>query len=192
MHVADDLRPYTCIVPNCKTPYVLFATEKKWKTHMFEEHRTLWYWRCFDCGKGENDGVPFDNENAFIEHTKTKHLHRPGIRSYEFRIKAEMSRRPEIVGIKSCPLCNWSEGKGKEDKPVNQKALLDHIAQDLHPFSLCAFPVAGDDGWQRNIERESLSVDRVDEWCADNLARCSLEKELSGYRQTLRNISGHF
>jgi tetratricopeptide (TPR) repeat protein len=64
--------------------------------------------------------------------------------------------------IKSCPLCKWPEWEEGEGE-VDRDQLLEHVAKDLHSFSLRALPWADDSG-QETHERIRYSSDKVFDW----------------------------
>lgn len=158
-HVADDLSPYACILPGCVKPEVLFSTKEIWRQHLLEEHRSSEYWICFACG----DGTQFPSEDAFTAHTRTKHV--ASVSPDQMLLVAQMCRRSVPTEIRSCPLCNWPD-TGEEGE-VDKDILLDHIAKDLHSFSLRALPWADDNG-QESDERMNYSADKVYDWLIAN------------------------
>ena len=75
--------------------------------------------------------------------------------------------------ITSCPLCNWPDG---EEGEVDKDVLLDHIAKDIHSFSLLALPWADDNG-QETDERINYSADKVYDWLIKNKLSENPDKE---------------
>ncbi|ATZ50645.1 hypothetical protein BCIN_06g01390 [Botrytis cinerea B05.10] len=155
-HVADDLSPYTCILPDCVNPEVLFSTKETWRQHLLEGHQSFEYWVCFVCG----DDKRFQNEDAFTEHTKT--LHAASVKPDQIPLLRDICKRSTPMEIRSCPLCNWPDG---EKGTVDQGVLLDHIAIGIHSFSLRALPWADDNG-QETDERINSSANKVYDWLA--------------------------
>ncbi|KAK6603924.1 Vegetative incompatibility protein HET-E-1-like protein 15 [Botrytis cinerea] len=155
-HVADDLSPYTCILPDCVNPEVLFSTKETWRQHLLKGHQSFEYWVCFVCG----DDKRFQNEDAFTEHTKT--LHAASVKPDQIPLLRDICKRSTPMEIRSCPLCNWPDG---EKGTVDQGVLLDHIAIGIHSFSLRALPWADDNG-QETDERINSSANKVYDWLA--------------------------
>jgi len=56
---------------------------------------------------------------------------------------ADVCKRSAPVELISCPLCNWTQDK---DSGVDRNALLNHIALELHSFSLLALPWTNEKG----------------------------------------------
>ncbi|KAK6603633.1 Vegetative incompatibility protein HET-E-1-like protein 15 [Botrytis cinerea] len=167
-HVADDLSPYTCILPDCVNPEVLFSTKETWRQHLLEGHQSFEYWVCFVCG----DEKRFQNEDAFTEHTKT--IHAASVKPDQIPLLRDICKRSTPMEIRSCPLCNWPDG---EKGTVDQGVLLDHIAIGIHSFSLRALPWADDNG-QETDERINSSANKVYDW----LATSKLLKDPRGER----------
>ncbi|OCK88697.1 uncharacterized protein K441DRAFT_587699, partial [Cenococcum geophilum 1.58] len=166
-HVADDLSPYTCILPECVKPEVLFVTKEIWRQHLLKEHRSFEYWVCFACG----DGTQLHSEDAFTIHTRTKHA--ASVPPDQISLLTNICRRTAPIEIRSCPLCNWPEG---EEGEVDKDVLLDHIAKDIHSFSLRALPWADDNG-QETDERINHSADKVYDWLIKNNLSENPDKE---------------
>jgi tetratricopeptide (TPR) repeat protein len=70
-------------------------------------------------------------------------------------------------------LCNWPEG---EEGEVDKDVLLDHIAKDIHSFSLRALPWADNNG-QETDERVNYSADKVYDWLIKNNLSENPDKE---------------
>ncbi|KAM3076313.1 WD repeat-containing protein 88 [Clarireedia jacksonii] len=153
-HVADDLSPYTCILPDCVNAEVLFSTKETWRQHLLKGHRSFEYWVCFVCGEDKR----FQNEDKFTEHTKTTHA--ASVNLDQIPLLRDICKRSTPMELRSCPLCNWPDG---EKGTVDQDVLLDHIARGIHSFSLRALPWADDNG-QETDERINSSANKVYDW----------------------------
>ncbi|RJE23880.1 hypothetical protein PHISCL_03792 [Aspergillus sclerotialis] len=154
-HVADDLSPYTCILPGCNEPEVLFATKENWRRHLLKGHSSVDYWVCFACGNGN---IQFHSEDAFVTHTRTKHSQ--SVEPGQIPLLTTVCRRSVPAEIRACPLCNWPKD---EEGEADKDALLDHIAKGIHSFSLRALPWADDNG-QETDERIDHSANKVSDW----------------------------
>lgn len=150
------MNPYSCVLAGCDQPYVLFNTKESWRQHVLSDHRSITYWICFACG----DRLQFNDEKAFLEHLRS--IHKATIPPDQIPALVKLSQRatPEIS---RCPLCNWPEEGVKVDKEV----LLNHIAKDIHSFSLRVLPWADDNGQERD-ERIHDSSEKVYEWLVNN------------------------
>ncbi|PKK41953.1 hypothetical protein CI102_14008, partial [Trichoderma harzianum] len=157
-HLAQDLSPYTCILPDCIKPETLFATKENWRTHLLNEHHSSEHWICFSC----RDGRRFDKENAFREHIIETHA--TSILQDDIPLLVDISKRTMPMSIETCPLCNWVEDQGGK---VDEDVLLDHIAKDVHSFSLRSLPWADDNGEEAD-RIMSRSKFKVDSWLINN------------------------
>ncbi|KAI9928489.1 hypothetical protein MW887_002534 [Aspergillus wentii] len=166
-HVADDLSPYTCILPGCNEPDVLFTTKETWRRHILTEHRSFDFWVCFAC----SDNVQFYSEHDFIVHTTTAHA--SSIPQDQISLLTTVCKRSAPTEINSCPLCDWPEGQESE---VDKDMLLDHIAREIHSFSLRALPWADDNG-QETDERIDYSASKVYDWLIENSLADSPDQE---------------
>ncbi|UNI20028.1 WD repeat-containing protein 88, variant 2 [Purpureocillium takamizusanense] len=170
-HVAEDVCPYTCVLPECTTPDVLFTLKENWLQHLVKEHRSSDYWICFICG----DGVWLGSEDDFIAHTERKHTE--SVPQSQIPALMSLCKHSAPVRISCCPLCGWH---GDEDRQVDRDVLLDHIAKEVHAFSLRALPWADDNG-QENDERIEQSSEKVHDW----LVRSELTRTLELERPSL-------
>ncbi|KAL7930204.1 hypothetical protein V8C35DRAFT_324624 [Trichoderma chlorosporum] len=157
-HLAHDLSPYTCILPNCIKPETLFATKESWRTHLLNEHHSSEHWICFSC----RDGRKFHEESAFREHIEGRHA--TSILQDDIPLLVDISKRSVPMSIEACPLCNWAETQGGK---VDEEVLLNHIAKDVHSFSLRSLPWADDNGEEADIIM-SWSKSKVDSWLINN------------------------
>lgn len=69
-------------------------------------------------------------------------------------------KRSAAAEISSCPLCTWPTA---EDGEVDGGALIDHIAKDVHAFSLRSLPWAPDDEHDSE-ERVEYGAAKVRAW----------------------------
>lgn len=129
-HIAQDLCPYTCYLDDCPRPEVLYITRDSWMNHISKGHPSSSYWECFAC----DTAGKFYSAETFTAHVKEhqsiSEVHIPTL------IDVCLQKAPRIT---SCPLCSWAEDQ-KED--LDSKALLDHVAEHIHSFSLLSLPWA--------------------------------------------------
>ncbi|PYH72820.1 uncharacterized protein BO88DRAFT_318122, partial [Aspergillus vadensis CBS 113365] len=153
-HIEDDLSPYTCVLASCDQPYVLFNTEDSWRQHMLKDHNSMTYWTCFACG----DGKQFSRRKDFVQHTKF--FHAATVPLAHIPVLVELSKKTIPSEIRHCPLCNWPKA---DEVEVEKDALLNHIAKEVHSFSLRALPWADDNG-QEIDENIYNSSEKVYDW----------------------------
>lgn len=70
-------------------------------------------------------------------HTKTQHA--GSISQDRVPVLAGLSRRTSPTELKSCPICGWPE---KEGATADKESLIEHIAKEIHAFSLHSLPWA--------------------------------------------------
>lgn len=143
---------------DCDQPHVLFNTKEAWRQHILKDHSSLTYWICFACG----DGSQFNDKSAFLQHTKLNHA--PTILPDQIPVLCDLSKKTTPTGLDRGPLCNWPEEEGVM---VEKDVLLNHIAKEIHSFSLRALPWADDNG-QESDERIRDSSEKVYEWLIQN------------------------
>ncbi|OJI89757.1 hypothetical protein ASPTUDRAFT_92517, partial [Aspergillus tubingensis CBS 134.48] len=157
-HIEDDLSPYTCVLASCDQPYVPFNTKDSWRQHMLKDHSSMTYWICFACG----DGSQFSNREAFVQHTES--FHAATVPLAHIPVLVELSKKTIPSGIRHCPLCNWPED---DEVEVEKDALFNHIAKEVHSFSLRALPWADDNG-QESDNNIHNSSEKVYDWLIKN------------------------
>lgn len=139
---------------------MLFNSKQAWREHILKDHNSLTYWTCFACG----DGSQFNDKNAFVQHIKSNHA--ASIPTGQIQVLCDLSQKITPTGFERCPLCNWPEEEGAE---VEKDVLLNHIAREIHSFSLRALPWADDNG-QQSDQTICESSNKVYEWLAQNEA----------------------
>ncbi|PNS19981.1 hypothetical protein CAC42_7948 [Sphaceloma murrayae] len=141
-HLAEDLQPYTCPIPTCPEGMAFYTTTEDWKKHMMSMHVGKYTWQCLACTSAP---VTFDGEEDFIEHTRMRHPH--VISDAHVHQYAEICRKPGQLSIDKCPLCRKH---ASHDHAGGITALLDHMAEHIHDFSLHSLPWARIKGEARN------------------------------------------
>lgn len=181
-HIAEDLCPYTCILPHCRQPDLLFDTKAEWLQHLQEGHSSSAYWVCSIC----NDATTFASEYSFIHHTRLNH--HDSVPQEQVPLLADISRHSVPTEIRCCPFCNWPEG---EEGETDMRTLLDHIARGVHAFSLRALPWADTNG-QETDERIDFSCDKVQEWLSTSGLSNGPPYKEPPPREGRRLVHGHF
>ncbi|KAK6515779.1 hypothetical protein TWF281_004369 [Arthrobotrys megalospora] len=162
-HLAGDILPYTCVLPDCAQPLQLFSTRKDWERHLNMEHGQ--YWNCFVCEElGTSEDHEFRDEASISHHLQT--IHGEAISAGEVPILIDASHYSKLPEKIPCPLCS---GPQAGDDPLN------HLAQCIHEFSLRSLPsppesygpgsyfgdgVEGQGTISRNIASRSVYSDR--------------------------------
>lgn len=150
-HIAQDLCPYTCYLDDCPRPEVLYITRDSWMNHISKEHPSSPYWECFAC----DSAGKFHSAETFTAHVKEhqsiSEVHIPTL------IDVCLQKAPHIT---SCPLCTWAEDQ-KEN--LDSKALLDHVAEHIHSFSLLSLPWAAATNEKGKPDFDH-SVKKVEDW----------------------------
>ncbi|KAF3190604.1 hypothetical protein TWF788_008124 [Orbilia oligospora] len=127
-HLASDILPYACVLPECMEKLQFFVTRKDWEQHLNEKHGQ--YWNCFICEQlAKSDNHEFKDEKSISHHLQTFHKNAISLGEVPMLINASHhSKLPEII---SCPLCPG---------PVDDEDIMSHLARCLHDFSLRSLP----------------------------------------------------
>ncbi|KAH7191838.1 uncharacterized protein B0J16DRAFT_393889 [Fusarium flagelliforme] len=120
-HLSEDVRPYTCVFDNCPTPNVYYSSREMLERHFRHDHTPVW--QCPEC-KAEQI---FTTMTAMIDHLQASHTFTTELSDIS---PSSMLTR---MGINACPLCNTM---GPPDSP----ALIDHVLEHVHDFSLRSLP----------------------------------------------------
>ncbi|CCT74224.1 related to 1-phosphatidylinositol-4,5-bisphosphate phosphodiesterase [Fusarium fujikuroi IMI 58289] len=121
-HLAEDIRPYTCIFDSCPTPDVYYSSRSMLEQHFRQDHPPVWI--CPLC----DEGSVYSTMSEMMDH-----LHKAHPDNGEDISSIISSSAQTRVGIKSCPLC---EVNGEADSPE----LIDHVLEHVHDFSLRSLP----------------------------------------------------
>ena len=166
-HLAEDICPYTCVLPKCPQPLTLFATREAWKEHLHEEHPKNVYWVCFACP----DAVRFDQAEELHSHILQDH------RSIESELQIQTLKsageRTAPQELTCCPLCDNPQ---TQEASVDKLALTNHIAEHVHEFSLRSLP------WPR--DNETASETRIEQSAVKVAQWLGIEEELSAVAQS--------
>ncbi|KAJ4024603.1 WD repeat-containing protein 88 [Fusarium irregulare] len=153
-HLAEDIQPYTCVLPGCPSPETLYVTKKEWDLHLREDHGSTDMWTCFAC----LDSLQLETEADFVAHTVQEHSET--ISQGQIHALAAACKKSITAEITSCPLCAWPT---LEEGEVSQIAVLDHIAEHVHAFSLRALPWAPDAVHETEAAVEKAAT-KVEPW----------------------------
>lgn len=123
-------------------------------SHLQTEHQPSQYWECFAC---DEFGRFFDVE-TFSVHIRLNH--REAISEHKIPTLIDICSQTALPNITSCPLCDFAV---KEGGNVDENALLDHVAEHVHSFSLRSLPWATDinEGHKANFDS---SIEKVRDW----------------------------
>ncbi|KAK4169927.1 hypothetical protein QBC43DRAFT_306852 [Cladorrhinum sp. PSN259] len=138
-HIAEDLCPYTCPFPDCPTPNILYATRKVWRHHIETHHGSSRSWECLAC-VGDQSSKRFLSLDEFTAHVRAQH----GETITEQQI-ATLQDTCCIVSPPSfelCPLCRCRPAGPDGGLTLDPTAILDHVGDCIHDFSLKALPWA--------------------------------------------------
>ncbi|KAF5574534.1 1-phosphatidylinositol-4 5-bisphosphate phosphodiesterase [Fusarium pseudocircinatum] len=122
-HLAEDIRPYTCIFDTCPAPDVYYSSRSMLEQHFRQDHPPVWV--CPLC----DHGSVFPTMTEMMDHLHDSHAQDIG-EDISAIISSSAQKR---MGIESCPLC---EVKGDADS----SELIDHVLEHVHDFSLRSLP----------------------------------------------------
>ncbi|KFY81626.1 hypothetical protein V500_11241 [Pseudogymnoascus sp. VKM F-4518 (FW-2643)] len=120
-HAFSDLRPYVCIVEDCKANSIQFASRSEFAAHL-TEHQSYKTWRCTKCDTSSQN---FD----FIQ-DHVAHSHLPSMSAEQDCQIQELSHVRDL-STQRCPFCNDIPGKAN---------FVGHICHHLEETSLSAIP----------------------------------------------------
>ncbi|KAI1754549.1 ankyrin repeat-containing domain protein [Xylaria castorea] len=154
-HVDEDLKPYSCLFPECAEALLFFTRRKEWKSHMElvhsrdwprKVHTVIWY-----CDIDHDTPERFEAEWEWRKHMKDPASHAK--RKLPAPSKAQLdalSPRKKQVALRDrfvCPLCEQIPDKirpvvekVKEQMPDMQEFLFEHIASHIKSLSLMSVP----------------------------------------------------
>ncbi|GAT22687.1 hypothetical protein RIB2604_01601020 [Aspergillus luchuensis] len=110
------------------------ATEDLWLSHMSTDHGSFPHWVCLACNES-SERPTFYEESAFTKHLDETHS--TGIKPHQIQMLVSAWRRKTPVTVGSCPLCGLTD--------LDVEAVLNHVAEHLHSFSLKSLPWAPGD-----------------------------------------------
>ncbi|KAL6819770.1 hypothetical protein V8C40DRAFT_276341 [Trichoderma camerunense] len=133
-HVLEDLRPYVCILPDCKTPHALYRNSDSWISHMQTKHKVS-KWKC--VSSCQSNMRTFQTEAEFLTHTENEHkedftteemLELANIGRYE------INREVGADILLQCPICTILF----EDRDF--LTVYSHIAEELAEYAWISLP----------------------------------------------------
>lgn len=165
-HLVEDIAPYTCIIEDCPKPDVLYTHRYDWEQHVERDHPSCW--ECVPCKTPGHTPVLFVSADDLLSHTAQ--LHNDSIEESQYTTLLTSSRRAAPSGISQCPLCDET-GEGDGD------ALLDHIAEHVHLFSLHSLP------WLKDDDADIVEDDQYDYYQHDEYFHLGSSMRSSEYIQ---------
>lgn len=154
-HVNEDLKPYSCLFPECAESLLFFTHRKEWKSHMAlthsrdwprKVHTVIWY-----CDIDHEPPERFETEWEWRKHMKDPSSHPK--RKFPTPSKAQLDAilpSKKQVALRDrfvCPLCEQVPykirplvEKADDQMPDMQEFLLDHIASHIKSLSLMSLP----------------------------------------------------
>ncbi|OBT39150.1 hypothetical protein VE00_09683 [Pseudogymnoascus sp. WSF 3629] len=120
-HVFSDLRPYVCIVEDCRANSVQFASRSEFAAHL-TEHQLYKTWRCMKCNTSSQS---FDFIQDHVAHSHP--LSTPAQQGCQIE---ELSHLRDL-STQRCPFCNDIPGHAN---------FVGHICHHLEETSLSAIP----------------------------------------------------
>ncbi|KAK3629305.1 hypothetical protein LTR56_013036 [Elasticomyces elasticus] len=168
-HIAEDVSPYTCILARCHKPEVLFQSRDQWNEHLLQDHGSVDYWLCFACRLP----LRFDDETAFENHIRE--AHRNAILPESIGAMLSSGKQTAPIDISTCPFCAFPRA---EDGNVDKMALLDHIAEEVHAFSLRSLPWLSERLPLGGTQAPSSTGEELNERCSQWLRELDLVSQL--------------
>ncbi|KAI0437237.1 hypothetical protein F4803DRAFT_566207 [Xylaria telfairii] len=154
-HVDEDIKPYSCLFPECAEALLFFTRRKEWKSHMElthsrdwprKVHTVIWY-----CDIDHDPPERFEVEREWRNHMKDPASHPK--RKLPMPSKAQLdaiSPRKKQVALRDrfvCPLCEQVPAKIRPlvekatgEIPDMQEFLSEHIAGHIKSLSLMSVP----------------------------------------------------
>ncbi|KAL7805253.1 hypothetical protein V8C44DRAFT_341276 [Trichoderma aethiopicum] len=176
-HLSDDLQPFTCIFPDCAAAAPLFISRRAWKSHLRQEHKSFKYWQCLACTDAEMSKT-FPNKEEFMNHINVQHGE--ALSKTDISKLSTICERTAPAAIRTCPLCTLQPG----NEEIDPDALLDHIADHIHEFSMLSLPwLDTPPGCSERADMATLC--RVQNWL--NEEKPGSGEELSGTHQLTEN-----
>ncbi|PKK55072.1 hypothetical protein CI102_72 [Trichoderma harzianum] len=127
-HVFEDISPYTCILPDCPTPFDTYTTIPDWEAHFKTTHR-----RCYVCKECKNHSTAFPGLAALAAHIRAQHSESASPDSVETLLLESLESPGKTIGTNQCPLCD-STGL------AHSQEFIQHVLGCIHDFSLYSLP----------------------------------------------------
>lgn len=129
-HLAEDIRPYTCVLDNCPQPEKVYGNRTEWIDHMLHDHPVSRYWLCFACP----NPTKFTSDKVFVDHLVSQHG--DDIPESQIPVFVQECAYNAPLSVPGCPLCP----QDRSNADTETGTLLDHIAEHIHAFSLNSVP----------------------------------------------------
>ncbi|KAH0527553.1 hypothetical protein TsFJ059_002545 [Trichoderma semiorbis] len=127
-HIFEDISPYTCILPDCPTPFDTYTTIPDWETHFKTTHR-----RCYVCKECKNHGTAFPGLAALAAHIRAQHAESASPDSVETLLLESLESPGKTIGTSQCPLCDLTG-------LAHSQEFIQHVLGCVHDFSLYSLP----------------------------------------------------
>ncbi|KAL6695290.1 hypothetical protein J3F84DRAFT_394865 [Trichoderma pleuroticola] len=127
-HLFEDISPYTCIRPDCPTPFATYTTITQWENHSMKAHRA-----CFACGLCKNHYTAFPGMGALTAHIRAQHAESASQIVSRISYTSHSSHEAKNIGTNQCPLC---DSTGISHSPE----FVRHVLDCIHDFSLYSLP----------------------------------------------------
>ncbi|KAI7978202.1 hypothetical protein EIK77_009742 [Talaromyces pinophilus] len=122
-------------------------TKEAWLSHMDDEHEGREQWICHVCSQ-KNIYATFRESSEFTAHVEQDHS--KGIKPQQIPMLLSAWRCKIPLEISTCPLCRFESD--------DQNAVLDHIAEHIHSFSLRSLPWAPREGLEEENDEEEYGT----------------------------------
>ena len=128
-----DIRPYVCILPDCKTPNALYLDGVSWVNHMRTDH-TITKWKCSHTSHKEP--LIFNTEVQFNAHAQSTHQKLTSDEALELAKLCGFQVPQELTAMAwaECPICRVSLDE------FDFMSAYCHIANDLLDFAFYSLP----------------------------------------------------
>jgi hypothetical protein len=170
-HVDDDIKPYSCLFPECAKALVFFTRRREWKSHMESAHSKDWTRKVhaviWYCDIDHNPPERFETDLQWRQHMKDLSSHpKKALRQPTKAQLDALAPRKQQVALREpfvCPLCEQIPEKirplvesGVGNPQDGYEFLLDHIANHIKSLSLLSLPCL--DGFPTAAGAEGESV----------------------------------
>ncbi|KAI1129673.1 hypothetical protein F5Y10DRAFT_276594 [Nemania abortiva] len=152
-HIDKDLKPYSCLFPQCAKAVSYFTRREEWKSHMVLTHSRDWprkvHALVWCCDIDHDSEQQFETEVEWRKHMKdpSSHPKRPTANKYQLEAMSLKKKKVALRDHFVCPLCEQVPNKihlvveEAEDRMVDlQESLFDHIADHIKSLSLLSLP----------------------------------------------------
>ncbi|SPQ22034.1 4d02eded-7eb9-4f7f-9943-741b74605947 [Thermothielavioides terrestris] len=123
-HVFGDLRPYTCLFPECAESHADFDRRHLWEAHISQHH-----WQSFYCPFTCDTSSPSASE--LRQHLS--HQHMPGATAEQLNAVLSLGKRAAAADTANeCPMCRHTV--------IGLRPYIRHVGRHLEQLALFALP----------------------------------------------------